>query len=124
MLNVKKVLTKLLKTPMVVDQGTSGVWTYRKWSDGTSEVWCKGAAYSLGINTAWGSDYYGDLITVNFPSGSFNATPMAMITSHGGDGVYFAISTISSTSLKYYPFCAKNGTKAFEPRIYAIGKWK
>lgn len=42
----------------VVDEGTSGNWTYRKWSDGTAECWSK-QTLSCGLKS--GS------VTVNFP---------------------------------------------------------
>ena len=40
----------------VVETGTSGVWTYRKWNSGIAECWCK-RSVSTTINTAWGSLY-------------------------------------------------------------------
>ena len=30
---IKTLLSKLLNTPLVIERGTSGIWTYRKWSD-------------------------------------------------------------------------------------------
>ena len=37
--DVKELIGKILNTPVVVETGTSGIWTYRKWSDGTTEAW-------------------------------------------------------------------------------------
>lgn len=42
MLNVKALLTKILdavKVDYIVEQGTSSIWTYRKWNSGIAECW-------------------------------------------------------------------------------------
>lgn len=39
MLNTKKLLTKLLKCDLVIEQGTQNGWFYRKWSDGRIDAW-------------------------------------------------------------------------------------
>lgn len=42
MLDVKALLTKMLnaiKVDYIVEQGTSGIWTYRKWNSGIAECW-------------------------------------------------------------------------------------
>lgn len=40
-LDLKELIAKLTNTPMVVEEGTSGIWTYRKWSNGIAECWGK-----------------------------------------------------------------------------------
>lgn len=42
--------------PIVIESGTSNIWTYRKWSDGVLECWGN-YEYSFNANTAhtaWG----------------------------------------------------------------------
>lgn len=42
MLDLKALLTKILdalKADYIVEQGTSGNWTYRKWNSGIAECW-------------------------------------------------------------------------------------
>lgn len=39
MLNIKKFILKALNAGLPYDKGTSGIWTYRKYSDGTAECW-------------------------------------------------------------------------------------
>lgn len=44
MLDLKALLSKILdalKVDYIVEQGTSGIWTYRKWSSGMAEAWCR-----------------------------------------------------------------------------------
>ena len=55
-------------TNFVIEQGTSGIWNYRKWSDGTVECW--GRYTASGINAAknnYGSYYYSDIIEILLP---------------------------------------------------------
>lgn len=43
----------------IIAQGTTGVWTWRKWASGIAELWGIFSADSLAVDTAWGSVYYG-----------------------------------------------------------------
>lgn len=43
----------------ITAQGTTGVWTWRKWHSGIAEMWGIFEATSLAVNNAWGSVYYG-----------------------------------------------------------------
>ena len=52
----------------VVETGTSGIWTYRKWNSGIAECWGK-RSVSTTINTAWGSLY---------TSGALSGTDVAL----------------------------------------------
>ena len=36
----------------VIQQGTSGIWTYRKWKSGIAECWCR-RTVSTALNTLW-----------------------------------------------------------------------
>lgn len=43
----------------IIAQGTTGVWTWRKWASGIAELWGIFSADSLVVDNAWGSVYYG-----------------------------------------------------------------
>ena len=76
MLNVKKLLTKILTTNMVVEQGTNGIWTYRKWSNHTYDAWYVGVI-NLMAGTSWLGGYYHKTTSVlSPPSFSQNVTDM------------------------------------------------
>ncbi len=47
MLNVNKMLTKMLKWNYVVEEGTSGGWYYRKWNSGVLEITGRNTFYNL-----------------------------------------------------------------------------
>lgn len=49
--------TDWVKTPILVEEGTSGIWTYRKWSNGKAEVFGKIPISSLAVSTALGGWY-------------------------------------------------------------------
>ena len=56
MLNTKKLFTKVLnsiKNDYIVEQGASGIWTYRKWNSGIAECW--GNKVNVSIPTGWSS---------------------------------------------------------------------
>ena len=61
----------------VTDKGTSGDWTYRKWSSGVIEAWFTGTV-SCGATSATGSVYRSSF-TLAIPSGIFTATPTKCI---------------------------------------------
>ena len=57
MLNLKKLLTKILQGDFIVEQGTDGIWEYRKWAKGTYEAWYAGPI-NVGVGTAMGGGYF------------------------------------------------------------------
>lgn len=73
MLDLKKWMTKVtdaLKVDYIIEQGTSGIWTYRKWNSGVSECWAHFGTTSTN-NGAW---------VTNFPTGLFISTPYVVQT--------------------------------------------
>lgn len=112
----------------VVEQGTSGIWTYRKWNSGIAECWGKDTKSTV-VNTAWGSGYYSSSLTSIFPSDLFVEAPtsVSIYISGGYSGLIMNSGTaISKDSVIYCIFRASNLTSAqtFYPHIHAIGKWK
>lgn len=39
------------------ETGTSGIWTYRNWADGTTELWGHTSLSGLAVTSTWGSLY-------------------------------------------------------------------
>lgn len=126
-LSIKKVLAKLLSTRMVIESGTSGIWTYRKWSDGTAECWGM-IDQSFTPNTAWGSTKYTALPIQTFPSGLFNSTPKVTATASktSGNGIpIVTLEKISNTTFAGF-IDELSGTVYTYPvkvSFYAIGTW-
>ena len=125
--DLKFTLGKLLNTNLVVETGTEGMWTYRKWSDGTAECWgMVDQSFTPSIN--WGSTKYVALGQHTFPSNLFNNTPEVIATASktSGSGMpIVALEAISSTGFKGF-INELSGTQYTYPikiSFYAIGKW-
>lgn len=84
-------ITVLQERDYIVEQGTSGIWTYRKWASGIAECWCK-----LTINTAITSAWQGSVFYVSgkFPESTLNfpfAFTEVPFVNTSVDGEYSAI---------------------------------
>ncbi len=128
MLDIKKVLAKMLKSPRVIESGVSGIWNYRKWSDGTAECWALNAG-TYNLTQQYGGAYYASEISVNFPSNFFIAEPRVTVSRQGRVGLgLVGISPYSVTSSKITVYIYNVGMSLSNVQIgytiYAIGKWK
>lgn len=123
-----------LAIPIIEEYGTSGIWTYRKWSDGTAECWGN-YEYKFGINephTKWGENYYITEPTpeITYPF-TFIDTPVvqaAMFTS-AGYGTYWLVPRYKSTLTKTPTYFATRSTENAQSGDFIIsyvvyGKWK
>lgn len=91
----------------VIQQSTSGNWTYRKWYSGVAECWGN-FTISTSSWSAWGNLYEGGHTSVTYPSGLFNAVPVTNITvNYSNNGV---------CGLEYY----QNGSKTTTGTIYVL----
>lgn len=123
--DVKTLIGKILNTPVVVETGTSGIWTYRKWSDGTAECWGTNTV-NLNINNSYGGICFGNLGTINLPAGLFLEAPTMNISTNLRGGVGGATAReITNTSFALYLWngVAYNATN-ISYHTHAIGKWK
>lgn len=126
---IKTLLAKVLNTPLVIEEGTDGIWTYRKWSDGTAECW--GSDTTTGTFTAWGNGFSHDIPPRAFPTGLFTEAPITIaMCLVGGVG---AISSISANTgnkdstpqvITFRPTSAGSSTQTFITKYYSLGKWK
>lgn len=111
----------------VVDQGTSGIWTYRKWNSGLAECWGTYSA-SIAVNTtspAYGG-YRSAQQNVTMPSGLFNAQPHVTGTFATSQGVWLtAMWTTSRTNIAFFLSCGASMSAASRPvNITVHGRWK
>ena len=98
--------SKWIEIPIIIEEGTSGIWTYRKWSDGRAEVVGKINQYNININTALGGWYRSASIDgINYPYPFTFATienvSMQFVTSNNNGGLIWITSSGSNNDPPY-----------------------
>lgn len=106
----------------VIEQGTDGIWTYRKWESGVAECWgikTESVACSV-ISSPW---IRGSMSATNFPSGLFIAKPAVLVSGYASS--WMVAGTTTETSIAYiYVYDVSTGTATRYANIHAIGRWK
>lgn len=111
----------------VVDCGTSGIWTWRKWESGAAECW---GTYTASIAVATASGSYssyrsGSIGVPAWPAGLFCATPTVTATSLSSGGVWVNHAEATPTSLFFYLSCGASLSAASRSiGFHAFGRWK
>lgn len=113
----------------ITEEGTEGIWSWRKWSDGVAECWGTMTQNITSWN-AWGSLYEGiaSSHTATYPNGLFISTPDIWSNSKGNSvGAFIETFTTGSatTTPQIYAVRPNTGNLGnFNFSIYAKGKWK
>lgn len=68
-------------TDFVVEQGTTGIWTYRKWNSGIAECWGTASVSVLCKNQS-GSCWFTDDLTIALPTGLFTENGVVNLNCH------------------------------------------
>lgn len=132
MLNVKALLTKLMdsvKADYVVEQGTSGNWSYTKWNSGKLECWYEGNPGSYTVGTARGSLYSGGTITYNYPIAFVDDYPSVTASAMLGTTAYVIWAqssglSLNSVDVRIVASASMAANTNFSIHIHAVGKWK
>lgn len=122
--SVKDLFAKILGTRLVVESGTSGIWRYRKWSDGTAECW---GVYSATIShyaTNFGG--YGYYVDLTFPTGLFSSVYTVQYSAFIGGG--FALTgtltgAFDASHVRCFAIASTSGSQSSTWRAYVVGKW-
>ena len=108
----------------VVEQGTEGIWTYRKWDSGIAECWGTWSGSLTHYATVFGG--YAYTTSVNYPTSLFVAPPVHTYSAYVGSG--FALTgTVTSTysdMVALYAVSNVSGTSTVYFYISSIGRWK
>ncbi len=121
----------------IESQGTTGKWTWRKWSSGIAEMWAVFDTDKLTIGDAWGSLYFGtwmrsdvNIAARKYPF-AFVDTPSISATYMGGGADAWLISLFSAsddlkTGVPAYALARPNQATINYPRIsyYVVGGYK
>lgn len=113
---------------VIIEEGTSGIWHYRKWNNGKLECWGK-RSVSVNISEPWGAVYYGSVDAVDFPF-EFIEAPICQVTAEHGSTLQAAwLCVAGKATVKKTPnlmFCRPGilTEAGFNILYYAIGNWK
>ena len=115
----------------IVDEGTEGMWRYRKWNSGIAECWGKHKFTNIPV-TAWGNIYMASCGSVNFPASFFNSDDVKCLAfldagPNGYSGMLGYGGSIATTKDHTPDFMVSRGTQYtgdYYVTIYAIGTWK
>lgn len=112
----------------IVDQGTSGIWTYRKWNSGMAEVWGK-YYISANCNAGWGTMVETALIDLPAWPFTFTAIPVANYSWDGGGGSAFIERVSPTTTTGGQTWLARPGNATIITlggyiHMYVMGRWK
>lgn len=109
-----------------VERGSSGIWTYSKWSDGTVELWGTYYVYNQDCNVALGSMYRTLVFQPDdFPLAVYNPQLVASYETSGYGAILWATTTTSSAGPpSYYLLRPVSGTISFgKITFHVTGTW-
>ena len=108
----------------IIEEGTSGNWSYRKWESGIMECW-GWKTFSVVVNQKWGSLYYATVTAENFPT-AFSAIPELVFHMASGGAWTTGTYSLSASSTGYFYVMRPDTGNTVNGRVhyYAIGKWK
>lgn len=121
----------------VIAQGTTGVWTWRKWHSGIAEMWAVFGPDKLTVDEAWGVLYFGswmrsdaNVAARKYPF-AFVEDPAVNATYMGGNADAWLISLFNAndnlkTSAPAYALARPNQGTILNPRVgyYVVGRYK
>lgn len=122
--------TSVVGADYIIEQGTEGIWAYRKWESGIAECWGAQSYSNISVATAWGSLYESAGQKLTFPSGLFTAAPeCCSITYGGGSEAALSIESFGLPSkTETQTFCLTRAAAATitnaKVQVHAIGRWK
>ena len=110
------------------ENGSSGVWSYKKWSDGDVELWGSQEISGVSCSTLFGGSMYrSDALTaIAFPFSVYSPNLTASYESNGYGAMLLATSmTTESSPPSYYLIREASGTiTSGKINFHVFGKWK
>lgn len=120
-----------VKEDYIVEQGTSGIWTYRKWDSGICDLWGVSTGSEAPYNGPIYGYWYGHSRTINFPfsikdaSGSYSVFAGKGWAIPGGNFPYSHTATPTAiSSSPIYALSSDSGTISVTYKITVHGRWK
>ena len=116
-------LSQRLGVDWIVEQGTRGIWTYRKWNSGIAECWGKSEHTVEHYATLNG--FYAYYVDIALPF-TFAAVPIKTFLPQIGSGFSIPAADMadSTTTVRLYALSNVGGTNTVKATIYVKGRWK
>lgn len=116
----------------VVEVGTSGMWTYRKWASGIAECWCNHTCTDVKVTSSWGSLYESSGYALCDYPFEFAEVPTQTINVIKTGGSAFFIyqyddsgnTTSSAGTVYFYRPTSSTSGQDVVLSIQVIGRWK
>ena len=109
----------------VVDQGTDGIWTYRKWASGIAECWGSYTETKSHAGTTLGG--YAYTAAVYFPTDFFIDVPIVTYSAYLGNQYALTgtlTNSFSKNSISLWAVCNTSGSKTTTWQMNVKGRWK
>ena len=118
-----------LSADYIVSQGTSGIWTFRKWASGVAECWGGKNCGDIAITSAWGALFEGSKMDgIAYPSGLFVSQPVffpsAQTTRYAIGGIEIDGGDKTTTPNLYLLRATAQTVQGVYLSLYAKGRWK
>lgn len=112
----------------IVEQGTSGIWTYRKWNSGIAEAWGN-TSVTVVTQTAYGGGFYnGSVFEQGLPTGLFLTTPHASMSVYQTSDaqLYFPAISVTRANQLYYSILStkSNASATIGVGFRLTGRWR
>jgi hypothetical protein len=116
----------LLEKDYIIEQGTDGIWTYRKWNSGIAECWGYTEIQNLDCGAEYYSGfYYSKSTSVPFPNNLFSGRPC--VAFDGGSANYINFVRDFGSTKENANFLVAgliSNIATVKLNIKAKGKWK
>ena len=136
LVNIKKIIGKILNTPLIIEEGSEQVttghiinWEWRKWSDGTVECWGIVAPETYSFTTASGYAYY-VYSNYSLPTNLFQTADVVFADRLQGTGstpsntlVTINIHSLTTSTVGLYIQSASNNAQSLAISLYVKGAW-
>ena len=109
----------------VLEQGTSGIWAYRKWSSGTAECWLLESKTITGSpGSIIGNAYYISTTLTDFPD-IFSEPPRGYGSGRLGSGIgWLTCVPREKRAITLFIIGNANSTEAHVDSVMLTGRWK
>lgn len=124
--NVLHNIVKRFGIDYVVETGTSGAWTYKKWKSGIAECWYSDYdAGSCAMTSSYGNGFYCSKSSYAYPPGLFIKAPCITVSTTCSSGLLHAsVYNNTATSYSIFLWDTKSETLNVKLNGYAKGFWK